>query len=46
MPSIIDEVLVVGHPDPDTDAVCSAFAYAAFHTWQTGEKAVACHLAG
>ena len=44
MPSIIDEVLVVGHHDPDTDAVCSAFAYAAFHTWQTGAKAVACDL--
>ena len=44
MPSIIDEVLVVGHHDPDTDAVCSALAYAAFYAWQTGEKAVACHL--
>jgi manganese-dependent inorganic pyrophosphatase len=44
MPSVIDEVLVVGHHDPDTDAVCSALAYADFYTWQTGEKAVACHL--
>ncbi len=44
MPSIIDEVLVVGHHDPDTDAVCSAMAYAAFYAWQTGEKTVACHL--
>ena len=44
MPSIIDEVLVVGHHDPDTDAVCSALAYAAFYAWQTGEKAIACHL--
>jgi len=44
MPSIIDEVLVIGHHDPDTDAVCSALAYAAFYAWQTGEKAVACHL--
>jgi len=44
MPSIIDEVLVVGHHDPDTDAVCSAIAYAAFYGWQTGEHAVACHL--
>lgn len=43
-PSIIDEVLVVGHRDPDTDAVCSALAYAPLHTWLTGEKAVACHL--
>ncbi len=44
MPSIIDEVLVVGHHDPDTDAVCSALAYAEFYRWQTGENAVACHL--
>jgi len=44
MPSIIDEILVVGHHDPDTDAICSALAYAAFYAWQTGEKAVACHL--
>ena len=44
MPSIIDEVLVVGHHDPDTDAVCSALGYAAFYARQTGEKAVACHL--
>jgi len=44
MPPIIDEVLVVGHHDPDTDAVCSALGYAAFYAWQTGEKAVACHL--
>ena len=44
IPPIIDEVLVVGHHDPDTDAVCSAMAYAAFYAWQTGEKAVACHL--
>jgi len=40
----INEVLVVGHHDPDTDAVCSALAYAAFYAWQTGEKAVPCHL--
>ena len=44
MPSIIDVVLVVGHHDPDTDAVCSALAYAAFYAWQTGEETVACHL--
>lgn len=43
-PPSIDEVLVVGHREPDTDAVCSALAYAAFHTWQTGEQAIACHL--
>ncbi len=40
----IDEVLVVGHHDPDTDAVVSALAYAPFYAWQTGRKAVACHL--
>ena len=40
----IDEVLVLGHHDPDTDAICSALAYADFYTWQTGENAVACHL--
>ena len=40
----IHEVLVVGHHDPDTDAVCSALAYAPFYSWQTGDKAVACHL--
>ena len=40
----IHEVLVVGHHDPDTDAVCSALAYAPFYAWQTGEKTVACHL--
>jgi len=44
MLSIIDEVLVVGHHDPDTDAVCSALGYAAFYAWQTGEKAIACHV--
>jgi len=38
MPSIIDEVLVVGHHDPDTDAICSALGYAAFYAWQTGER--------
>ena len=42
--SAINEVLVVGHHDPDTDAVVSALAYAPFYAWQTGERAVACHL--
>jgi len=42
--SAINEVLVVGHHDPDTDAVVSALAYAPFYAWQTGEMAVACHL--
>ena len=40
----IDEVLVIGHHDPDTDAVCSAIAYASFYSWQTGNLAVPCHL--
>lgn len=39
-----DEVLVIGHHDPDTDAVCSAIAYASLYTWQTGNQAVPCHL--
>ncbi len=37
-------VLVVGHANPDTDAVCSALAYAALHEALTGEPTVACHL--
>ncbi len=37
-------VLVIGHRNPDTDAVCSAMAYAAFYHWQTGESAIACYL--
>lgn len=40
----IDQVLVVGHRHPDTDAVCSALAYAALYSWQTGTPAVACYL--
>ena len=39
-----DNVLVVGHRHPDTDAVCSAMAYASFYAWQTGQPAVACYL--
>ena len=39
-----DDVLVVGHRHPDTDAVCSAMAYASFYQWQTGQKAIACYL--
>lgn len=37
-------VLVIGHRNPDTDAVCSALAYASFYQWQTGQDAVACYL--
>ncbi len=39
-----DAILVIGHRNPDTDAVCSAMAYASFYQWQTGEVAVACYL--
>jgi manganese-dependent inorganic pyrophosphatase len=37
-------ILVVGHRNPDTDAICSALAYADLHTRLTGAAAVACHL--
>ena len=37
-------VLVIGHHHPDTDAVCSALAYASFYRWQMGRDAVACYL--
>jgi manganese-dependent inorganic pyrophosphatase len=37
-------VLVIGHRNPDTDAVCSALAYASFYHWQTGRETVACYL--
>ncbi|HEU4324233.1 MAG TPA: putative manganese-dependent inorganic diphosphatase [Roseiflexaceae bacterium] len=37
-------VLVIGHHHPDTDAVCSALAYASFYQWQTGRDTIACHL--
>ena len=37
-------LLVIGHHHPDTDAVCSALAYASFYRWQTGQDAVACYL--
>jgi manganese-dependent inorganic pyrophosphatase len=37
-------VLVIGHRHPDTDAVCSALAYASLYRWQTGRDAVPCHL--
>ena len=40
----IDQVLVVGHRHPDTDAVCSAMAYANLFSWQTGSQAIACYL--
>src|SRR5689334_1078231 len=37
-------VLVIGHHHPDTDAVCSALAYASFYHWQTGREAIPCYL--
>lgn len=37
-------ILVVGHTSPDTDAVCSAMAYASFYRALTGTPTVACHL--
>jgi manganese-dependent inorganic pyrophosphatase len=37
-------VLVIGHQNPDTDAVCSALAYADFYRWQTGRNAIPCYL--
>jgi manganese-dependent inorganic pyrophosphatase len=39
-----DPILVIGHRNPDTDAICSALAYAALYAWQAGQPAVACHL--
>lgn len=37
-------ILVVGHTHPDTDAVCSALAYADAYRQITGELTIACHL--
>jgi len=37
-------VLVIGHHHPDTDAVCSALAYAGFYRWQTGRNTIPCYL--
>jgi len=37
-------VLVIGHHHPDTDAVCSALAYASFYGWKTGRDAIPCYL--
>lgn len=37
-------VLVLGHQNPDTDAVCSALAYASFYRWQTGRNTIPCYL--
>jgi manganese-dependent inorganic pyrophosphatase len=37
-------VLLIGHHHPDTDAVCSALAYASFYRWQTGRNTIPCYL--
>ncbi len=39
-----DPILVIGHRNPDTDAICSALAYADFYHWQSGRPTQACHL--
>lgn len=44
MPADNNEILVIGHHNPDTDAICSALAYADFYRRTTGANAVACHL--
>lgn len=38
------EILVIGHRNPDTDAICSAMAYADLYARLTGAATVACHL--
>jgi manganese-dependent inorganic pyrophosphatase len=38
------EILVIGHRHPDSDAICSALAYADYHRRTTGANAVACYL--
>lgn len=37
-------VFVIGHHHPDTDAICSALAYAHFYQWQTGRITLPCYL--
>jgi manganese-dependent inorganic pyrophosphatase len=37
-------VWVIGHRNPDTDAICSALAYAQFYQWQTGRTAIPYYL--
>ena len=39
-----DEILVIGHHNPDTDAICSALAYADLYHRLTGIPTVACYL--
>lgn len=40
----MDTVLVIGHRNPDTDAICSALAYAHLYRHQTGRPTVACYV--
>lgn len=44
--SLTHTVLVIGHRHPDTDAVCSALAYAHLYQSQTGQVAIPCYLDG
>lgn len=44
MAPVAAEILVIGHRNPDTDAVCSALAYADLHGRLSGAPTVACHL--
>jgi manganese-dependent inorganic pyrophosphatase len=37
-------IFVIGHHHPDTDAICSALAYAHFYRWQTGYETLPCYL--
>lgn len=39
-----DAILVIGHRNPDTDAVCSAMAYAHLFGWQTGRPTAPCYI--
>jgi manganese-dependent inorganic pyrophosphatase len=38
------EILVIGHRNPDTDAICSAMAYADLYARLHGAATVPCHL--
>lgn len=44
MPASTAEILVIGHRNPDTDAICSAMAYADLHARLTGDATAPCHL--
>lgn len=38
------DVLVIGHRNPDTDAIASAISFAALYKWQHDVPVRACHL--